>query len=339
MDSLLADSVDRFLARHVDLSAVRAVEAGAGSALLWRALQESGFANGLVPEEKGGAGLTLTEVAPIILACGRYAVPLPLGQTLLVRAALAEGGQTIPEGAITIAGPTASTVDGVLLADDVPFGMTSDWAVLSTAQGDWLLPVAAAEKLPCGGEAGLTADLIWRSLPDKAIGLTGVDWIATGAAITSGLMAGAMEKLTEMTIAYANDRVQFGKPIGKQQAIQHQISVMAEHFLAGRTAALVGLSGSSWRPGRMRAALAKGRAGEAAVSVAAISHAVHGAIGVTAEYDLQIFTRRLHEARRHYGGASYWYGVLGRSFLDDPRSPLPFIRETLAHLPDAGHDR
>lgn len=88
-------------------------------------------------------------------------------------------------------------------------------------------------------------------------------------------MAGAMERLLEMTIRYANDRSQFGKPIGKLQAIQQQTSVMAEQVFAARTAALVGLSGGGPRVDVIRAAVARAPAEEAAVASVAISHAVH----------------------------------------------------------------
>lgn len=108
-----------------------------------------------------------------------------------------------------------------------------------------------------------------------------------------------------MTIAYANDRVQFGKPIGKLQAIQQQLSVMAEESFAARAAAQLALSGAGWQVDALRAAVGKQRASEAAVTVAAVAHAVHGAIGVTEEYDWELLTRRVHEWRAHYGSESY----------------------------------
>jgi acyl-CoA dehydrogenase len=81
----------------------------------------------------------------------------------------------------------------------------------------------------------------------------------------------------------------------------------------------------------LRAAAAKARAGEAAERVVAIAHAVHGAIGVTAEYDLQLLTRRLQEWRIDFGAAPYWHAQLGRALLAAPAGTvLDFLLAELA---------
>ncbi|KAG0741354.1 hypothetical protein G6F24_016736 [Rhizopus arrhizus] len=101
-------------------------------------------------------------------------------------------------------------------------------------------------------------------------------------------MAGAMDRVLSLTLDYANTRAQFGKPIGRFQAVQQQISVMAEQVWAVRMAAQLAFQGTGGRPQAMLAAMGKARASLAAPIVADIAHAVHGAIGVTAEYDLQL---------------------------------------------------
>jgi hypothetical protein len=213
--------------------------------------------------------------------------------------------------------------------------MTADWVWLSIDTHDWLLPVSSAERGVGAGHGSLAADLRWLRMPKEAVRLDSRslderDLRVSGAAVTAALLAGAMEKAVEMSIAYANERVQFGKPIGKQQAIQQQLSVMCELMYAARTAAAVGLCGDTHRIDRFRAATAKSRTSEAAFTVANMSHAVHGAIGITAEYDLQMFTRRLHEWRQAYGSETYWNGVLGEALLDRDQTPLAFVRERLA---------
>jgi len=72
---------------------------------------------------------------------------------------------------------------------------------------------------------------------------------------------------------------------------------------------------------------------EAAEKAVAIAHAVHGAIGVTAEYDLQLVTRRLQEGRGDFGSAGYWHGELGRALLAADEPTVPFLLHTL--LPGA----
>jgi acyl-CoA dehydrogenase len=135
------------------------------------------------------------------------------------------------------------------------------------------------------------------------------------ACIYSAQLAGALMKVFNQTLQYANDREQFGRSIGKFQAIQHQLSVISEHVFAARMAAQIGCSSSSAIPNRLKVAVAKARTSEAALEVAGLSHSIHGAIGFTAEFDLQLFTRRLHLWRQAAGSESYWHDVLGAELV------------------------
>jgi len=142
------------------------------------------------------------------------------------------------------------------------------------------------------------------------------------AALTSALIAGAAGRVLELSVAHAQQRVQFGRPIGNFQAVQHQLAVMAEHVAAARIAAQLAFAARGDEPDAVLAAMAKSVAGEAASAVAAGGHAVHGAIGITAECDLQLYTRRLvawrteggspsHAARRV--GDAWWSGRTDRA--------------------------
>jgi acyl-CoA dehydrogenase len=142
-----------------------------------------------------------------------------------------------------------------------------------------------------------------------------LSWLHAGALLSAVLMAGAMQRVLEATLAYANQRAQFGKSIGKFQAVQQQLSVMAEQVFAARMAAEIGCATGGIAPHPLRAALAKARASEAAERVVAIAHAVHGAIGVTAEYDLQLYTRRLQEWRGDFGSQAHWHAQMGAALL------------------------
>jgi acyl-CoA dehydrogenase len=111
--------------------------------------------------------------------------------------------------------------------------------------------------------------------------------------------------------------------------VQQQLSVMAEQVFAARMAAEIGCASDGIVPQPLRAAVAKARASEAAEKVVAIAHAVHGAIGVTAEYDLQLHTRRLQEWRADFGSQAHWHGQLGQALLADRRPTLPFMLDEL----------
>ena len=147
-----------------------------------------------------------------------------------------------------------------------------------------------------------------------------------GALCAAGQMAGAMAAVVERTASYAKERSQFGRPISGFQAIQQQLSVLAEEAGLAEAAAQLAFAHPLDAVTDEIVAVAKVTAGEAAVSVAAIAHAVHGAIGISHEHDLHLFTSRLHAWRLAYGSAAYWAGRLGQAFLAREQSPLDFAR-------------
>ena len=143
-------------------------------------------------------------------------------------------------------------------------------------------------------------------------------------------LSGALMAVFQRTLQYANEREQFGRPIGKFQAIQHLLAGMSEHVFAARMAAQLGCSGAGLAahrlPDRLRVATAKARCSEAALVVSELAHAIHGAIGFTAEYDLQLYTRRLHAWRQAAGSESYWHDVAGRAPLGHQGLSLDMVR-------------
>ncbi|WP_046112487.1 acyl-CoA dehydrogenase family protein [Aquincola tertiaricarbonis] len=241
---------DTLLAGVCTPDAVRRIDAGGPTDALWQALHDSGFADALVPEAQGGAGLALRDVGPLVQACGRHALPLPFAETMLVRALFAQAGRSAPDGPLSL---------------------------------------DAAADLLAADERRLLQ-----------------------AAIHSALIAGAGAQVLAMAIAHAQQRVQFGKPIGTFQAVQHQLAVMAEQACSARMAAQMAFAAEGIRPDRTLAAMAMSVAGEAAAVLAASAHAVHGAIGVTAEFDLQLYTRRLLAWRTAAGSPGHWAQQVAR---------------------------
>jgi alkylation response protein AidB-like acyl-CoA dehydrogenase len=132
-----------------------------------------------------------------------------------------------------------------------------------------------------------------------------------------------------MTLDYANQRSQFGKPIGKFQALQQQISEVAELVFGARMAAEMACRSTGWQPEPMLCAMAKTQTSQAVARVTSVAHAVHGAIGVTYEFDLHLYTRRLNEWARAGGGSAYWAGILGQQVLKSNKSSVDFIRTEL----------
>ncbi len=320
MDDLFIDSLVQFLAGHCPTHAVRAIEAGESPSRLWREVEGSGFADAIVKEEAGGASLSLAQAFPLLEVCGAFALPVPLVDTILVRGVLGRASIDSPQGSIALAIPMP-TPDGGLRCVGAPFGRVADSVLLAHVGEILLLPVTEARAniavFP------LDATLEWpASSVARALRVPGpLDIQALQACSLAAQISGALRAVFDRTLKYANERQQFGRPLGKFQAIQHQLSLMAEHVVAARMAAQIGCSGADGVPERLRVAVAKARTSEAAVEVAALSHSIHGAIGFTAECDLQLFTRRLNAWRLAGGSESYWQQVLGEELVERRNGP------------------
>jgi acyl-CoA dehydrogenase len=324
---MIAESIEAILKDRCTPAVVRAIEAGGSPAALWSAVADAGFLELLVPEAQGGAGLSLPELFPVVTMLGRYAMPVPLAQTMAARSLLARK-EDIPAGMMTIAPALRHMGDGRMVCPLVPFGLLADHVLAQDGEDLLVLSCAEADRAPTGVRGSQVATLAWQAgaagnrLPLAAGALAGF-----GAALHAALLAGAMLRVFDMNLQYANDRSQFGKSIGKFQAIQHQISVMAEHVAAASMAAESAFQCDVKGPTTLAVAIAKSRTSEAAVLVASIAHAVHGAVGVTEEYDLQLFTRRLHEWRMAHGSEAHWNPLIGRAMLaSGAPAMLDFIR-------------
>ena len=138
-----------------------------------------------------------------------------------------------------------------------------------------------------------------------------------GSAIRSVEIAGALETILALSVAYANERVAFERPIGKFQAVQQNLARLADE-----TAAAIAVAGSAadaiaaadqFDDGVfLEAVSAKIRTAEAAAEGAAITHQVFGAIGFTQEHVLHRFTLRMLAWRDDFGNESYWANELGK---------------------------
>ncbi len=316
---MFTEAIEKILSDLCTPALVRAVESGDSAATLWSALEDSGFLELLMPEVAGGAGLALNALLPIFVAFGRCALPVPAAQSIAARALLRDCPVAPPTGMLTLAGTACRQPDGLLCVPRVAFGLLADFALVNLDGELLLLDCSLARRESTGVHGSQCATLYWpQDSLGSAIGNNGEAVRVFNAAIHAAAIAGAMEQVLAMTLEYCNDRVQFGKAIGKFQAVQHQLSVMAEQVAAARIAAELAFSGDFQVPDLMATAIAKARASMAVPQVTAIAHALFGAIGVTEELDLQLFTRRLHEWRISDGSETWWNGIVGQAFLERP---------------------
>ncbi|MDP3138521.1 MAG: acyl-CoA dehydrogenase family protein [Burkholderiaceae bacterium] len=326
-DNLLKDSLETLLAERATPAVVRAIEQGGDALSLWKDIEESGFCDAMLPESQGGAELGFGAIAPLIELCGRHALPVPLAQTMVARVLLSRAGHELPAGPVALASGAAGEA-GI----QVSYGAVAQHVLLQRGQKLLLLAARDAQRTQVDGESA-DAWLLWPQASLAAaptIDAGNIDLRSIEALLFAGQLAGAMRQTFDMSLKYANDRNQFGRPISKLQAIQHQLSVMAEHTAAGIAAARLGFNAAGELPDPLACATAKSRCSEASALVAAGAHAVHGAIGITAEFDLQLYTRRLYAWRTAAGSETYWNTRIGRELLASPEAGFAdFVRKRL----------
>ncbi|MGK0672550.1 acyl-CoA dehydrogenase family protein, partial [Bordetella bronchiseptica] len=169
----------------------------------------------------------------------------------------------------------------------------------------------------------------WRGTPAQA-GRAGAPAGAVQAwrnAADAAGMAGAMQAVLDRCVAYVQERQQFGRALGRFQAVQQDISMLAEQVAAVAMAARLACASGALFPDPALAACARLRACEAVPVVCALAHAVHGAIGITEELPLGLYTARLHEWRATGMSEDDCAELLGRRVLaDGERTLLDVVR-------------
>ncbi|MFJ4291867.1 acyl-CoA dehydrogenase family protein [Cupriavidus sp. NPDC089707] len=329
-DSLL-DGFERPLRELCTVEALRRIEAGEGAGALWAQIDALGYTDALMPAELGGAGLALADTHPLFFAAGRAGLSLPFAETAVARALLASAGHQPGGGCIVIAAAAMTDGDAVI-CHDVQDAALSEFVLVSRT-GEWLLlPRAAAEFVPGAYRPALSADTLRWSDAGHAVfrfPVQGADGVVIHNALQAAAMAGTMARVTDLTVLYANDRKQFGRAIGKFQAVQQDIAVLASQAATAEMASRLGCASAGPLPDPLLAATAMLRACEAAARVASIAHAVHGAIGMTEEHELGLFTRRLHESRSA-GAHVRCAATLGREVL--ARRGMPVVDFVRTHL-------
>lgn len=333
MKSMLVNTVERLLQDLCPPETVNGAEKGEWPAKLWDALEDAGLPRAWLSEEAGGSGVGVGDVLAVLRAAGRFAAPVPLAETLLAGWLLEAAGLRIPDGPLSVAPVTVEdriafrrTANGWQLsgtARHVPWGAAAGYLAVVARAGN-KTRVALVESSRCritqgknlAGEPRDTVNfdgvtVLAGNAAEAPAGISQAALWQRGALTRVALMTGAIEKAMDLSLRYANERVQFGKPIGKFQAVQQQLALMSGEVAA----ALVATDASGQAADRARGlgetACAKTRVGEAAGVAAALAHQIHAAIGVTYEHTLHHSTRRLWSWREEFGAEADWAGYLG----------------------------
>jgi acyl-CoA dehydrogenase len=337
-------SADRLFGEQVDGVLHAAVERGEWPQRLWQAVTEAGFGTALARTAHAGIEAGWRDAWPILHGIGSWQVPLPLAETMIGTMLLSMAGIEPPPGPLTLVAQDLDrrlafedATDGTILhgrASRVPWARHCRWALVSLhgpepgtlclvdlqQQGQVRIEAGANlageprdELAFAGARCALRFDNPLPALREPVSFL--------GALVRSAAIAGALESALAQSVRYAQERVQFGRPIGAFQAIQHALAVLAGETAAARTAALVAAgSAPSIAAGDPASAgfdiaVAKLRCGEAATRGAPIAHQVHGAIGFTREHPLHRTTCRLWAWRAEYGADVQWADRLGAAAI------------------------
>ncbi|WP_224388266.1 acyl-CoA dehydrogenase family protein [Pseudonocardia sp. ICBG1293] len=306
-------------------------------AAAWKACAESGLTTLTAPETGG----TPTDAAVVLDAAGAWAARVPLAETDLLAGWLARAaGLAVPDGPLAAvvtartagtrpAGTAGGTLDGAGTVSGtltrVPWGRSLAAVVVLDAGRVLVLDTTGATVTEHTNLAEEPRDdLAFAAATPLAAGdaPTGAaEELALRAALARAvLLAGAARAALARSVGYAGERNQFGRAIGRFQAVQ-QMLAEAGAEVAAAAAASAAAAATAERDGfaapgtAFAVAAAKARCGEAAGAVARISHQVHGAIGFTREHDLRLVTTRLWAWRDEDGDEAYWNDRVGAAAL------------------------
>jgi len=354
--ALLADSVADFATRGTDIARVRKLRGSAAEydRAIWKKMAELGWLGILVPEQYGGLGLGLTEMAIVARGLARGLAPEPLAATAVLSATAlvaAENetlkreqlprlvsGQVLPALAwqedAGVLDPTAMRASATPFEGGYKLNGTKRF-IAGSAQADAFLVTARAgeavvllwvprdtagarlalETLADGRAFG-TLELKDALVPKAHVAASGAAAAAAVSlafdhanAIAAAELAGVMERALEMSLDYLKTRVQFGKPIGSFQALQHRAVDLHIHREVANAVLEESLAALDLRPAAAaRAAAAsrvKARCADAALKITRETIQLHGAIGFTDEYDAGLYLKRALTLAAWLGGATW----------------------------------
>jgi alkylation response protein AidB-like acyl-CoA dehydrogenase len=339
-------------ARDALRDAVRALLGRVGEADAWRRLcGEIGVAGLLVPERYGGAGAGLPEACVVLEELGRALAPCPmLGSAVITATALLASGDAgerllpaIATGEVTAAlvwtgaqgrwDPAAPACrwDGTLHGQaHYVLDATDADVLIVAARTDDGVGLFEASPADATVTAATTMD---QTRPLGTVTLNGCPARPLGAGDRSATLAhvrdvactalaaeqvGTAARALELTVAYAKERVQFGRPIGAFQAPQHR---MAELHVLVETA-----RSAAWAAARapepelpLLAAVAKTHCSEALCRVAGEMIQLHGGIGITWEHEAHRYFKRAHAGAQLFGQPHEHVGRLAATVLAPPK--------------------
>jgi alkylation response protein AidB-like acyl-CoA dehydrogenase len=292
---------------------------------LWRLVAgELGLVGIAVSEPNGGTGGSFVDAAVVLEESARVLMPVPMLAGIVAAAAIDRGAADAAAGQLpTVAAGDRSAAlavaPDVVVSDVALSGMAShvidghraDLLVVATPDGLWAIDRDAtgvsAVGAPSLDSTRWLAAVTFDSAPAQRIGdasasAAAVDLLRVGLAIES---VGIARQCLASTVDYLKTRVQFGKPIGSFQALQHRVADLAVDLEAAASTAYYAAWAAADAPEELPvvAPLAKAVCAEAAYRIAAETIQLHGGIGFTWEHDAHLYFKRATANRMMLGDA------------------------------------
>ena len=314
---------------------------------VWQALADAGIAGITFTEDHGGAGLDLLTLIPAMVELGRNTKHTPLLAGAILPGLLSARCDIVDfdpsrliETGQRVAVALPENLDGVQIDNGVISGRIEN--VLGGAEAEILLICReSAEGVACtaldltNATVTVTKQLLVDGQTAADIALDKIEvawsqaerdlpgWLSDVAALLLCAMAlGSAEAMKELTLDYIKTRKQFGKPIGNLQVLQHQMVDIfhdTEHFSSLVYAAASACDGADITKRQKAVSAMKRFCGKRMRTAAASSIQMHGGIGVTEEYELNTYTKRILLADMLYGTSDEHAARLGALLAEEAR--------------------
>ncbi|MDI1328506.1 MAG: acyl-CoA/acyl-ACP dehydrogenase [Brevundimonas sp.] len=283
----------------------------------WRQVLDLGLTGLMVPDAKGGLGLDETDFVLIAQACGHAALPEPLvEQTGVVLPLLAAIDH--PRACAWLDRTLTGEVTVALSHPSNPFVADADTAAALLLVHDGALHLVESPVVELIAQPGIDpfrrlSHVIWTPSTHTLVAdsRTAAPLLATalerGAIFAAAQSIGLAERSVELAVDYAKERIQFGKPIGVNQAVKHLLATAQVKIEFARPVVFAAAAerAADNALSRARASHAKLAAAEAASLAARTAIQVHGAMGYSWEVDVHFLLKRALALSGVWGDESF----------------------------------
>jgi alkylation response protein AidB-like acyl-CoA dehydrogenase len=319
----IVSSVGAFLTAKLPMTRLRELQAEGAPVddAVWRQCASLGWFGLGLDEAAGGVGYGLAEEALVFREIGRHLAPGPFLATVLAarvasrpqRDAILDGATRVALVDVRDATVTPDGVTGTVLLYDHP---TAELGIVLVPAGAALVELTGFTELtpsPCLDPSTSVATARADELRPVAYVAAAADPVFTrGAVLAAAMASGIAEATRDLSAEHARSRVQFGRPIGVNQAIKHACTDMAVRAEAAATQTFfAAMTLDSQRPdAAFQASSAKLVATDAALENARTTIQVHGGLGFTWEHDAHLHLKRAHVLDQILGSRHYHLATL-----------------------------